>query len=463
MIKSVTWICDICEFKSKIELPIPKFKSQFKEITDCPKCRVEKELKNTAAATYEYVSVVDIELQGLDGFNEIERLPVKIFEKDTYDITAGEVIDVIGHSHVIRKNDYIKNKLETFLFADSIVHVRRQELVLTKNDKKQIQDWKQLQENHDKNPFNELVALFGPELIDLDSVKKGLLIVCASAGFRNVENRFPKRLRLNALLIGDAGLAKTSILEKATRLVPNSQYAGGQSSTGLSLTAQITKEDGGGMYTLRLGPVVLAKDSICAINELGQLPIDEHKHLLDCMEEDGFPIATYGFSTYIEAHPSIIASSNPINNKWQNAEIVSTREFPTLSQVIQRFDLIFVFRENTEPSYLGRYANKRKKTAEDYKRGLYDGNEEFIKKYLLYARSFKPELTEEAYSLLKSFFINMGKAGISGLPRKLDSLIRITSAIAKLKLKNTADIDDAQEAILFYNTILNNLNSKIDF
>ena len=79
MIKSVTWICDICEFKSKIELPIPKFKSQFKEIRDCPKCRVEKDLKDTAAATYEYVSVVDIELQGLDGFNEIERLPIKCF------------------------------------------------------------------------------------------------------------------------------------------------------------------------------------------------------------------------------------------------------------------------------------------------------------------------------------------------------------------------------------------------
>ena len=70
------------------------------------------------------------------------------------------------------------------------------------------------------------------------------------------------------------------------------------------------------------------------------------------MEENGFPIAKYGYTAFIEAHPSIIASSNPINNRWQNSETVSTREFPTLHQVIQRFDLIFVFRENTNPSYL---------------------------------------------------------------------------------------------------------------
>ena len=230
------------------------------------------------------------------------------------------------------------------MFADSIDYVKRQELVLTEKDIQVIQDWKRLQENQCKNPTDELVSLFAPELIDLDHIKKGMLMVCVNAGLRNADYRFPKRLRLNALLIGDPGLAKTMILEKTVKLIPNSQYAGGQSSTGLSLTSQISKEDGG-MYTLRFGPIVLAKYSVCAINELGQLPIQEHKHLLDCMEENGFPMAKYGFSTFIEAHPSIIASANPINNEWQNDEIVSLREFPTLSQIVQRFDLIFVLRE----------------------------------------------------------------------------------------------------------------------
>jgi replicative DNA helicase Mcm len=453
LIKSVTLTCDSCGLAYAKKFPIPLFKLPFKE--KCPGCSESK-----LTADPQYVSVVDIELQDIDIVNDIERLPVRVFEKDTYDIVGGETVRVIGDIHIIRKNDNIKNKLEVFLFAKSIEYTKRKELVLTEDDKKKIQEWKKQQENQNKNSIDELALLFAPELIDLDHVKKGMLLVCASAGLRNVDGRLPKRLRLNALLIGDPGLAKTSILEKTTNLVPNSQYAGGQSSTGLSLTSHVSKEDGG-IYTLRFGPVVLAKDSLCAINEIGQLPLDQHKHLLDCMEENGFPIAKYGYSTFIEAHPSIIASANPINNRWQNSQIVNFSEFPTLSQIIQRFDLIFVFRENTDEAYLLRFTKQRKIVAENYKKGVYEGNEEFIIKYLLYSRGFKPELTEEAHSLLEQFYIRMGKSGVSGLPRKLDSLMRLTIATAKLKLKSIADAQDAQEVISFYNDILKNFNQAV--
>jgi hypothetical protein len=421
----------------------------------CPK---PENTGDSLSAIPEYISVVDIELQDLETFSEIERLSVKVFEKNTYDVTAGEVVNITGHLHVIRKNDNPHNKLETVLFADSLEYEKRDQFILTDRDKSDLKNWNQSIQNQDKNIVDELAKLFAPELIGLEQIKKGMILVCANAGLRNMDHRLPKRLRLNALLIGDPGLAKTSILEKIAKIVPNSQYAGGQSSTGLSLTSQISKEDGG-MYTLRFGPVVLAKNALCCINELGQLPISEHKHLLDSMEENGFPIAKYGFSTTIEAHPSIIASANPINNKWQSEEVANFAEFPTLSQIIDRFDLIFVLREKKDPDYLQRYVEEKKKVSENYENGLYEGNEEFIAKYIAFARTFKPVLTNDAYSFIKEFYINMGYSGISGLPRKFDSLIRITIAIAKLKLKNTADVDEAEEAVIFYNKRLEYFNS----
>ncbi len=460
-IKSVTWICSVCKSESKIELTIPSFKSPYKNEKSCRTCIGEdSNLRNTAIATFEYISVVDIELQDLDEHNEIERLSVKIFGNDTYDVIAGELVSIIGHLRVIRKNDNSRNKLETVLFAGSIFYTKRQELVLTDDDKKQIQNWKQLQIQRNKNPIDELASLLAPELIELDNVKKGMLLVCASAGLRNVNGMFPKRSRLNALLIGDPGLAKTALLEKTVKLISNSQYTGGQSSTGLSLTSHVHNDESGS-YALRFGPVVLAKDSICAINELGQLPIEHHKHLLDCMEENGFAIAKHGFSTFVEAHPSIIASANPINNKWQNGESISFSEFPTLLQIIQRFDLIFIFRENRDVTYLERYVDERKRIADNYKKGIYEKDEEFLKKYLLYARTFKTELNDEASSILRQFFISMGASGISGLPRKFDSLMRITMSIAKLKLKNSADAEDANETILLYNDILKDFNQVV--
>jgi DNA replicative helicase MCM subunit Mcm2 (Cdc46/Mcm family) len=104
------------------------------------------------------------------------------------------------------------------------------------------------------------------------------------------------------------------MLKKVARRAPNLQYADGQSSTGLSLTTQISREKDC-MLVIQYGPMVLGKNAVCVINEIGQLSKQEHKHLLDCMEENGFPIPIYGLPTFVEAHPSIIAAANPVNIK----------------------------------------------------------------------------------------------------------------------------------------------------
>ncbi len=431
MIRSLTLDCTDCGYNRLVDYPIPIFKSPYKYASKCPICSKNPEhgFNNTIIVDYEYVPVIDLELQDLDIYNEIERLSVKIFGNETNDVVAGEKVTITGNLYIIRKNDNPHNKLETVLFADSMEGGNRQEIILSENDIEIIRKWKEDKETQGKNITNELVKLFAPDLIDLDRVKKGMLLVAVSAGLRNIDTRFPKRIRINALLIGNPGLAKTQVLQKTVKLIPNSQYAGGQSSTGLSLTSQISKEDGGS-YTLRFGPIVLAKDSVCAINELGQFPMEQQKHLLDCMEENGFPMAKYGFSTTIEAHPSIIASANPINSRWQNSGVVSLNEFPILPQIIQRFDLIFIFKENNQENHLRSYA-------------------------------VRPPINQEAQKKINEFYIEMGKVGISGLPRRLDSLMRITMSIAKLNLKTEADVNDAEEAITFYNEGLDDFNQAV--
>ena len=110
MIKSACSSCFVCgRVTRKEEFVIPKFKSNIKGNDNCPGCYNDDGLANTVSSEFEYASVVDLEFQDTDGRNEIERLPVRVFEKDTYNIAAGEVVNVIGHLHVIRKNDIIRN------------------------------------------------------------------------------------------------------------------------------------------------------------------------------------------------------------------------------------------------------------------------------------------------------------------------------------------------------------------
>jgi DNA replicative helicase MCM subunit Mcm2 (Cdc46/Mcm family) len=372
----------------------------------------------------------------------------------------GETVTISGSLYVVRKNDNPNSRAATTLYANSFDYLEKEDSTLSENDIKEIEAWKSAIENEGKSITDELGKKFAPTIIGNQHNKKGLLYVCANAGIKNNEKKIPKRLRLNALLIGGPGLAKSPMLLSAIHAVPNSRYEGGQGSTGLSLTAQVSKDDGG-THTLRLGPIPRARGAICAINEIGRMQPSEHKHLLDFMEEGWTTINKYGFNSTISGHTSIIASSNPINDDWKYEDRIDYGEFPTIGPIIQRFDLILVFREITDSDILRKYLEERDNISRLCNDGSFDKDEEFLKKYLMFARTFDPMISEEARSMLDQYWISMAAAGIRGLPRKRDTLDRITIAIAKLKLKAFADIEEAKEAMEFYNVILLNYQQTV--
>jgi len=455
MVKSVDLKCSNCDYSNHIDYHWPRYKPHQREITKCPDCR------RAAAATLtpDYVSVVDIELQDSDTFNDLERLWVKLFEENTLNIAANETVSITGQIHVLRRNDNSGNNAETVLYAQSIEYPKKQEVRLTQEDTAQIKQWKKELEERGNNVIDELIKIFAPEFIETDHIKRSVLITCANAGIRNDERRLPKRLRINLFMLGDPGLAKTEFLKKAIRLIPNSRYTGGQNATGLSLTAHVSKEDGGGrgdgMYMLRYGPIPRTKGAICAVNEFGQLPSADHKHFLDCMDDDSFPVTKHGFDIMVEAYTTIIASANPIGGRWDDPNRIDISRIPTSAQVLDRFDIILILTENKDPEYLRRLASQKREVAENYKNGLYDGNEEFIRKYLAHARTIQPIVSKDAYDVLSEYFARVGESGIvDGLQRKFDTLLRITIAIAKLKLKECADKEDAHDTMKFYNVML---------
>jgi replicative DNA helicase Mcm len=60
---------------------------------------------------------------------------------------------------------------------------------------------------------------------------------------------------------------------------------------------------------LRLGPIPLAKNAICAINEIGSMNFEDQRFLLDIMEEGRFTIDKYGIHQEIDS-PTTIKQSH---------------------------------------------------------------------------------------------------------------------------------------------------------
>lgn len=409
-----------------------------------------------------WMSVVDVELQDTEKFNDIERLFVKLFEDDSKEVRAGEIVTVTGDLDVDKKTEGPRGRYITILYCKSIEYTRKERAELTQGDIEYIEGWKKSVEEQGKNIVDALVEKFVPTVVGNGFAKRSLLLAGVNAGIKNDDDRDPRRLRINVLLVGDPSQAKSVMLRKIVDIIYNARYESAQGSTGLSLTFMVTKENDS--HLLRLGPIPLANGSLCAINEMGQMPLEQQRHFLDFAEEGWSTNNKYGINAIIIGNTSLVASANPYGGHWKHPNEIEIDEIPILSQIVERADILVIFRETKpdrekEREYVAAINEIRKNS----KNGHYIGYDEFLRVYLMYARTFNPnaEISDDALNMIDEYWVEMSQKGVRGRYRKLESLKRITVAISKLKLKNEADTDDVTEMMELYNVILLHFNQIV--
>jgi len=304
----------------------------------------------------------------------------------------------------------------------------------------------------DTSLIDKLVSRAAPLTVGNDLAKKAMLIVAVNAGLPNDPTRLPKRIRSNAGLIGDPGLAKTQLLHQIAESVPGSRVESMQSGTPVSMTVYIDKEENG-QRTMRPGPVVLASGAILGLNEFGQMKnIEDNKYFTDSAEEGAFTVTKHGFNLHVTAHPSYVWTANPVSGRWKNPDVIDAVEFPILAQWGDRMDFIIPFIERMDETSIREYTKERRDLVN--RLDSFASTTLWLKKYLLYARSLKPDLPQNVRIKLEDYLVAIAKHGVRGLPRRLEALERTAIGFAKLKLKDSVDEDDAFDTIDLFNEML---------
>lgn len=427
--------------EDKFEVPIYK---EPKLSFSCKSCN------GFITLNYDYVNALSIELQDDDIFSDIERLNCILLDTDTRNIKIGEKVIIKGQIHIIQKNQ--KGNLLPVLFSRNHVdYQNRNEIVISELDKQAI---KRFAKMFGEKVVLKLVDMYDRNIIGLDTAKKGMLLSLVSSGddSSNTSSNRGTRTRIHCLLVGNPGVAKSSLLKKAVKLVSNSRYESAQHASGRSLTAIVDKENE--HYCLRLGPVPLSKKSICALNEFGNIPFEEQKYLLDVMEEGEFTINKYGINSTIWSPTTIIASTNLLDSSYDPGLCRGTihlAQIPCIPPVRDRFDLIIVVSEETSDDALLEYVDRKLKILSE-RVPNYDS---FLQKYIQCAREIEPELEPKYTERIKYYYSALKKSNPElGSNRVLETIIRLCKATAKLKLKQIVDEKDVTDAIEFYNLLI---------
>jgi replicative DNA helicase Mcm len=196
----------------------------------------------------------------------------------------------------------------------------------------------------------------------------------------------------------------------------------------------------------------------CELYEFDKLSPENQDNLLEVMEEGRIDANKFAKLLHIDAPTTIMASANPVNNKWNDYNKISLQEIPFSATILNRFDLILPYRDTRTEEEDREYAYA--KTEYDARNIKHNYN--FLQKIIEYAKHINPILTTQAEGLLNEYWVKLKQqANFASNPRTLDVIHRIAKAIARFYFSPFVDENIATQTIEFMNRILGEFHCSI--
>ena len=321
-----------------------------------------------------------------------------------------------------------------------------------------------------KNPdiYDRLISSFAPHIRGHEIFKEAILLLIVGSTQRTLSDGSKVRGDINVFLVGDPGTAKSEMLKFCSRIAPRGLYTSGRGSTAAGLTAAVVR-DASGIFMLEAGAVVLGDQGLVCIDEFDKMRPEDRSALHEVMEQQSASIAKGGIVATLNARTSILAAANPMFGKYDPFKNL-TENVNLPIPLLTRFDLIFVVRDIPQKErdrQIAQHIISQHGASGTDTTSLVDVD--ILTKYLAYAKRIDPVLTKEAESKIMEFYLKMRSVEgedkekmITITPRQLEGLIRLSTARARILLKNQVEEDDADRAIYLFNEMLKNAGIDVN-
>lgn len=361
-------------------------------------------------------------------------------------VNVGDRISITGI--LSNYKDDKTNEYNFYIDGNNIERIGDVDITITEDEEKEI-----IELSKDKNIFEKLTNSTAPNLIIDNELRQGML--CSIVGGGVVDGG---RQEIHSLLVSNPGLAKTDLFEWIDSIVEKCVMTSGASSSGVGLTGAIDKDAITGQNVLKAGALVLASGGICIGDELDKLNKKAFGQLNNMIEKGKENFNKGGINETLYCKSTFIGGANPKYEEFDKYKTLKEQiVFP--ASFLSRMDFLFIFKDNPSDDIidiiLDRYTGVEREPKEN------EIHEDLLKKYLYYAKhNFKPVLTMEAKKVARSYARDVKQFMESHdvrdivqftFSRFINSVARISGAIAKLHLRNEILTSDVEIAIKLKN------------
>lgn len=340
---------------------------------------------------------------------------------------------------------------ETYLEAHRIVKMNKSEEdelgsgELTEDELRQITE---------EDFYDKLAASIAPEIYGHEDVKKALLLLLVGGVDRNPRG-MKIRGNINICLMGDPGVAKSQLLSYIDRLAPRSQYTTGRGSSGVGLTAAVLRDPLTGELALEGGALVLADQGVCCIDEFDKMLESDRTAIHEVMEQQTISIAKAGVLATLNARCAILAAANPAYGRY-NPKRSLEQNVQLPAALLSRFDLLWLIQDRPDRDNDLRLAQHITYVHQHSRQppcAFQQLDMKLMRRYISMCKRKQPAVPEALADYITAAYVEMRKEAWASKDttftsaRTLLGILRLASALARLRLVDVVEKEDVNEAM----------------
>ncbi|CAH8526325.1 unnamed protein product [Heterobilharzia americana] len=472
---------------------------------------------------------------------QLPRSVDALLDNDLVDaVQPGDRVQIVGYYRCLpgKKNGFTTASFRTVIIANNVQSLSKE--TGPNFSEKDISMMRLISKRNDV--VNLLSRSIAPSIYGHEHIKQAILLLLLGGVERQLSNGSRIRGDINLLLMGDPSVAKSQFLRFVLHIAHRAIATTGRGSSGVGLTAAVTTDMETGERSLEAGAMVLADRGIVCIDEFDKMSDIDRTAIHEVMEQGRVTISKAGIQAKLNARCSVLAAANPVYGKYDQYK-TPMENIGLQDSLLSRFDLLFIVLDKADPDSdrsiaehvlrIHRYRGPGEQEGEalplqstthllttgadplaavsqdDHDEDVvtdgsrtqeedqvYEQQDEFLlpssgrkkdqltmkflQKYIHVARQLKPQLTEEAASILAEKYCDLraqeategiGRPGRGDqnrmrrtqpiTARSLETLIRLATAHAKARMSKTVTKKDAEAAVQLISFVLFKVSALI--